>query len=167
MSAKQPEFRIMKKGYDRFAVDAAIDRLNFELESQKAQLTSYMKQAESANEQLALIKERYQALVSELNVREKAADDIARLALREANTVIASAQNNADSIVQEALTTAKLVLVEIARISKDAKHVKADMQAKLEALSASLEAFIVPTVPALNILDKKDSEQDAPRQDPL
>lgn len=157
----------MKKGYDRFAVDAAIDRLNFELESQKAQLTSYMKQAESANEQLALIKERYQALVSELNVREKAADDIARLALREANTVIASAQNNADSIVQEALTTAKLVLVEIARISKDAKHVKADMQAKLEALSASLEAFIVPTVPALNILDKKDSEQDAPRQDPL
>jgi len=160
MEAAKPKFRIMKKGYDRFAVDDTIDRMRFDLENQKAQLASYMKQAEMANEQLNLIKQRYQSLISELNVREKAADDIARLALREANTVISSAQNNADSIVQEALSTAKLVLVEIARISKDAKDVKTDMQAQLQALAASLEAFSVPTVPAIQILDKKDNEQD-------
>ena len=99
-------------------------------------------------------------MISELNVREKAADDIARLALREANTVIASAQNNADSIVKEALVTARLVLLEIARISNEAKDVKVDMQEKLEALTASLEAFTVPTVPVLEILNHKDLEQD-------
>lgn len=106
MEAKKPKFRIMKQGYDRFAVDDALERLQFELDAKEKQLQSYTKQIEFANEQLNLIKERYQSLVSELNVREKAADDIARLALREANTVISSAQNNADSIVKEALSTA-------------------------------------------------------------
>lgn len=160
MSASNPKFRIMKKGYDRFAVDDTLDRLTFELDHQKAQLASYIKQTELSNEQLSLIKQRYQTLISELNVREKAADDIARLALREANTVIASAQNNADSIVKEALVTARLVLLEIARISNEAKDVKVDMQEKLEALTASLEAFTVPTVPVLELLNHKDLEQD-------
>lgn len=161
METTKAKFRILKKGYDRFAVDDAIDRMTFDLEHHKSQLESYKKQTELANEQLNLIKQRYQTLISELNVREKAADDIARLALKEANSVIASAQNNADSIVKEALSTARMVLIEIARISKEAKHVKVDMQEKLEALTTSLEAFKIPSVPALSLLEEKDEEQDA------
>ena len=60
MEAKKPKFRIMKVGYDRFAVDDAIDRLQFELDAKEKQLQSYSKQIEFANEQLNLIKERYQ-----------------------------------------------------------------------------------------------------------
>lgn len=158
--AETTKFRILKKGYDRFAVDDAIDRMTFDLQQKEQLLQNYMKQTELANQQLVLIKERYQSLISELNVREKAADDIARLALKEANSVIASAQNNADTIVKEALSTAKLVLVEIARISKEAKGMKSDMKQKLEALTQSLEAFKIPSVPALKILEE-DNEQDA------
>ena len=60
MSASNPKFRIMKKGYERFAVDDTLDRLTFELDHQKAQLASYIKQTELSNEQLSLIKQRYQ-----------------------------------------------------------------------------------------------------------
>lgn len=162
MEAKKPKFRIMKKGYDRFAVDDAIDRLQFELDSKEQQLQTYAKQIEFASDQLNQIKDRYQSLVSELNVREKAADDIARLALKEANTVISSAQNNADSIVREALSTAKLVLNEIARISKDAQGVRADMLQKVHQLTESIEAFKVPQIPVVSYIIDKDKEQDEP-----
>ena len=162
MEAKKPKFRIMKKGYDRFAVDDAMDKLAFELDSKDKQLQSYIKQTEFASDQLNLIKDRYQSLVSELNVREKAADDIARLALREANSVISSAQNNADSIVKEALSTAKLVLVEIARISRDAQGVRAYMLEKLHQLTESIEAFEVPRIPVVKYINDKDKEQDKP-----
>ena len=160
MEAKKPRFRIMKKGYDRFAVDDAMDRLQFELDSKEQQLQSYVKQIEFASDQLNQIKDRYQSLVGELNVREKAADDIARLALREANTVITSAQNNADSIVKEALSTAKLVLSEIARISKDAQGLRADMLEKVHKLTESIEAFQVPKIPVVSYINDKDKEQD-------
>lgn len=163
MDEKQAKFRILKKGYDRFAVDDTIDRLTFDLSQKEAQLQSYMKEAQAAHDQLTLIKERYHSLMSELNVREKAADDIARLALKEANAVIASAQNNADTILKEALSTAKMVLVEIARLSSEAKDIKADMKEKLEVLTQSLEAFKIPSVPALKMMEQYNDKQDAPQ----
>ncbi|MEI7668111.1 MAG: DivIVA domain-containing protein [Erysipelotrichaceae bacterium] len=160
MEDKSLKFRIMKRGYDRFAVDDSIDRLNYEFSSLKQQLDAYQYEASQANEQLRVIKDRYQSLVQELNVREKAADDIARLALREANSVIASAQNNADSIVKEALSTAKLVLVEIARLSKEAKGIKQQMSIQIEDLGKALDAFEIPVIPALTYIEIKDEEQD-------
>jgi cell division initiation protein len=116
---------------------------------------------DEANAQLTDIKTRYQSLLGELSVREKAADDIARLALKEANTVIASAQNNADTIVKEALSTARIVLVEIARIAKEAKGMKKDMQEQVAALSKALDDFVIPSLPALRYLNQpNDTDQD-------
>ncbi|NTW95155.1 MAG: cell division protein DivIVA [Erysipelotrichaceae bacterium] len=160
MAEPKPRFRISKRGYDRFAVDDTLDRLTFERETLKNQLETYNKQMAEANEQLISIKTRYQSLLSELSVREKAADDIARLALKEANSVIASAQNNADSIVREALSTAKIVLVEIARISKEAKGIKKEMHDQLEALTKALDNFVIPVIPAISLVSDKDNDQD-------
>lgn len=161
MAEPKPRFRISKHGYDRFSVDDTLDRLTFERESLKQQLDTYGRQITEANEQLASIKTRYQNLVSELGVREKAADDIARLALKEANSVIASAQNNADSIVREALSTARMVLVEIARISKEAKVIKHEMHDQLEALTQALNSFVIPVIPAVSLVSEKDNDQDS------
>lgn len=91
MEPGTPKFRVMKNGYDRFAVDDAVDRYVREIDSLKKQLDLTSRQIQSANEQLAVIRQRYQTLVSELTVKEKAADDIARLALKEANTIIETA----------------------------------------------------------------------------
>jgi cell division initiation protein len=161
MDIKKPKFRLMKNGYDRFAVDDAVDRISFENETMRQQLESYRNQINHAGEQLSQIKIRYQSLISELTVREKAADDIARLALKEANTIIDTAQNNADTIVREALSTARQLLSEIARIGNDAQDVKEEMQMKLEALLQALDEFEIPAIPAAEFL-AKDFEQDKP-----
>ena len=75
MEPGTPKFRLMKNGYDRFAVDNAVDRYVQEIDSLKKQLDLTSRQIQSANEQLAVIRQRYQTLVSELTVKEKAADD--------------------------------------------------------------------------------------------
>jgi len=160
MAEPKSRFRINKRGYDRFSVDDTLDRLTFERDALKQQIETYNRQMAEANEQLTSIKARYQNLLSELGVREKAADDIARLALKEANSVIASAQNNADSIVREALSTARIVLVEIARISKEAKGIKVEMHDQLAALTRALDNFVIPAVPAVSLVSDKDNDQD-------
>lgn len=161
MEVPKPKFRLMKNGYDRFAVDDTVDRLFFENETMRQQLDSYRNQVDHAANQFSQIKSRYQALVSELTIREKAADDIARLALKEANTIIDTAQNNADTIVREALSTARMLLTEIARIGQDAKDVKVEMQMKLQALQKALEDFEIPAIPSAEHL-YNDEEQDKP-----
>lgn len=158
--ASANRFRVLKQGYDRFEVDRTIEQMTLELDDLKSRLDLYMKQSESSSQQLNLIKQRYQTLIGELNIREKAADEIARLALKEANRIIDTAQNNADSIVREALSTARIILVEIARISQDANEVKSELKEKLDALSRSIEDLEIPVVPKMEFL--KDKDQDLP-----
>ncbi|MDP2813126.1 MAG: DivIVA domain-containing protein [Erysipelotrichaceae bacterium] len=158
--ASTNRFRVLKQGYDRFEVDRTIEQMTLELDDLKSRLDLYMKQSESSSQQLNLIKQRYQTLIGELNIREKAADEIARLALKEANRIIDTAQNNADSIVREALSTARIILVEIARISQDANEVKSELKEKLDALSRSIEDLEIPVVPKMEFL--KDKDQDLP-----
>ena len=142
---EQAKFSIMKNGYNRYEVDDEIERLSKELETALGQVENYRRLTETANEQLTLIKEKYQKLTNQIEIREKAADDISRIALKEANRIISSAQNNADSIVQEAIATARVILIEIARISNEASDVKADMQTKINELQKTLDEFEIPT----------------------
>ncbi len=155
----KPNFRIMKNGYDRFAVDAEVERLTLELETTKQRIESYAKQVNVANDQLGLIKQRYKKLVDELSIKEKAADDISRLALKEANRVIDTAYHNADSIVEEALATAKMILLEVAKLSKEASITKKDMQLQLETLQEVLNDLVIPKGPRLDWLYDNE-EQD-------
>ena len=135
------KFTTMKNGYNRYEVDEQLKDLIDKLTEAEIQVARYRKLADQANEQLIIIKDRYQVLIKELSIREKAADDMSRIALREANAIISTAQNNADSIVQEALSTARLLLIDIARIANDAHEVKSDMQEKLLALQKTLNEF--------------------------
>lgn len=156
MAKEKPQFRIMKNGYDRFAVDDAINDYHEKCEMMERQLTLYQNQIASTKEQLDQIKVRYQTLVNELAVKEKAADDIARLALREANAIIDTAQNNANSIIMEALSTARLVLVELSRLSKSASGMKEDMKSQLEELMKNIDEFEFPAVPDMEWLNKQE-----------
>lgn len=148
--ADKGKFSTMRNGYNRYEVDDVVMRLTGELEMTKKQLDGYRELANQANEQLVDIKERYTKLVSQIEIRERAADDISRLALKEANRVISSAQSNADSIVQEAIVTAKQLLIEISRLSTEAMDAKEDMQAKLNELQQLLDDFKLP-----NTIDEK------------
>ncbi len=156
MKDQKQRFRVLKQGYDRFEVDFTIDQLTAEIASLQSKLALYQKQSDATAQQLTHVKERYQSLIGELNMREKAADEIARLALKEANRIIDTAQNNADSIVREALSTARIILVEIARISADATEVKGELKDQLDALSKSLDELTIPVIPKLDFLKSEE-----------
>lgn len=137
---------MMKNGYDRYEVDDAISQRDLQISTLNTQLESNRMQMTHVTEQLMNIKQRYQTLISELSIREKAADDISRLALKEANRIIYTAQNNADSIVREALSTARIVLTDMAKLGKEATDMKAGMQEQLNVLLETLEEFELPPI---------------------
>lgn len=152
-------FRLMKNGYDRFEVDHEFQVLNESIQSLTTQLDVYRHQIEQSQQQVSLVKERYSALISELNAREKAADRISRLALKEANAVIETAKKNADSIIREALSTARLILVEMERISSESKELKDEMRIKAIQLQETIESLDIPDVWGFN-WNSIDEEQD-------
>lgn len=160
MAKKTTRFRIAKKGYDRFEVDSVLSQNELELSELKTKLQVYKSQVEVAQQQLESVKERYDDLVSKLSVREKAADEISRIALKEANTVIDTANQNADTIVMEALTTAKILLSELAKVTQETNSAKGEMKEKIDLLQKTLDELKLPEIPSIQWLDKEKESED-------
>ena len=99
MSTQKPTFRVMKNGYDRFAVDDAIDQYAQQIEQLQKKLSLYQQQLVETTRTLEDMKQRYQQILTTEQSRQEAADNIARLSLREANEIISTAQKNADEII--------------------------------------------------------------------
>ena len=73
----------------------------------------------------------------------------------EANSIIDTAQNNADSIVREALSTARLILVDVSRLTSEISGMKAEVKSQLTTLQKSLDEFTIPPLPALEWLESQ------------
>ena len=150
---QRPTFRVMKNGYDRFAVDDAIERYASRIDQLEKKIVLYQDQLVETTKKLEELRGQYQELSSSMEAREKAAGDIARLSIREANEIISTAQRNADDIVREALTSARIILVDLAKLYGSADDVKDDLAGKLEALMKELEKFRLPRMPDLKWLE--------------
>ena len=158
MSSPRPTFRVMKNGYDRFAVDDAIEKYAAQVEDLQSKLRAYEQQLEKVNGQLAQAKQQYRSLESSLDAEKQAAENIARLSLREANEIIDTAQQNADMIVHQALVTVREILSELSRLYGDANVVKKSTRAKLEALIRELDEFKLPRLPDLTWLKEAEKK---------
>ncbi len=152
MSAPRPTFRVMKNGYDRFAVDDAIERYAMQVEQLQKQLAVYQQQLDETNQKLMYLQGQYQALSSSVDAQRSAADQIARISLREANEIIDTAQRNADAIIKESLITARLILTDLSKLYQDANAVKGNTKEKLEGLLEELDQFALPAMPDLRWL---------------
>lgn len=146
------QFETMRNGYNRYQVDDCIGRMSDELDELKKKLELYTERCETLESQCQDIKEKYTTLSGELRMKEQAAEDIARIALREANVIVATAQDNADVIVQEALASAKQILLEVSKLGEETGEVKSRMMEQLEELTNALESFEVPPLPDLSLL---------------
>lgn len=149
------QFETMKNGYNRYQVDDRMTRMSEEIESLQKKLDLYHARCESVEEQCRDYKEKYMALASEIRMREKAAEDIARIALKEANVIVSTAQENADVIVQEALTSAKMILIEVSKLGSETGEIKEKMMNQLEDLTNALNSFEVPPLPDLGLLENE------------
>ena len=158
MSNQKPTFRVMKNGYDRFAVDDAIDQYALQVEQLQKKLELYQQQLVETTRALDDMKQRYQQILTTEQSRKEAAENIARLSLREANEIISTAQKNADEIVKEAISTARLILVDLSKLYSQAGGVKSDMRKQLEDMLTQLDDFRIPQMPDMRWLEEAESK---------
>lgn len=158
MSTQKPTFRVMKNGYDRFAVDDAIDQYAQQIEQLQKKLSLYQQQLVETTRTLEDMKQRYQQILTTEQSRQEAADNIARLSLREANEIISTAQKNADEIICEAISTARLILIDLTKLYSQATDVKGDMKKQLEQLLQQLDDFRIPQMPDMRWLEDAESK---------
>ncbi len=158
MTASRPTFRVMKNGYDRFAVDDAIERYAARVDQLERQLAAYQEQLQQCQAQMKQLKADCKNMESSLNIRKKAVDSIARLALHEANQMVSAAQKNADEIVRQSLLTARLILTDLSRLYGRADAVKESTRGQLEDLLQKLSMFELPKMPDLRWLEEAEKK---------
>jgi cell division initiation protein len=139
-------FKIVKDGYDKLAVDYKISVLQASIDQLTRKLDVYAKEIEVSQDSYNKLKAKHTSIVADLAAKERAADEIARLALKEANVVIEQANEHANMIVGEALSTAKTLLKELVRIAQEGKENKAQLLAKLQTLQNIIEGLEFPMI---------------------
>lgn len=148
-------FDTMKNGYNRYQVDDYISLLCNENEELKKKQIVLLKQVEEMEKELAEKQQEYNKVMENLAIREKAAGEMARIAMKEANMVVDTAQKNADAIVKESLIMARGILLDIARLGNEANELKGSMKDELRQLEAALDEFETPNIPNMDLLKKE------------
>ncbi len=138
------KFDIVRSGYDVSQVNIELERQENEIKLLNEQIKKYQNQLEVLSNQFEVLKNRYQTLVSELEMRERAADNMSRLALQEANSVIENAQNNADDILNEAIFMAQSILTEVNQYNAESLKLKNQLKSQLEQYLTVLEKYDLP-----------------------
>ena len=148
-------FDTMKNGYNRYQVEDYI-------QTQKLQMESLQKKLEKANllkEELTReyqeLETRYRDVSENLEVKEKAADEMTRMAMKEANMIVDTAHRNADAIVKESLMMARGILMEVSRLGDEANDLKGSMRKELQKITQALDDFETPEIPDLDLLKKE------------
>jgi cell division initiation protein len=144
---KNDTFRIVRQGYDCVEVDQALRDLREDRQLILRQIQLSKEQIIALQEQRDIVKKRYNQLVSEIAVRERASDEVSRHAVREANLIIENAKTNADIIIREAMSASRQVLVEISRISNESNVLKTELKDKLRDIEIAIEGLSLPQAP--------------------
>ena len=148
------KFDTMRNGYNRYQVDDKVAQLTSEVETLQKKLDLYVSRLDEVEKQSASYKEKYLTLAGEIRIKEKAAEDIARIALKEANVIVQTANDNADVIVKEALASARAILIEVNKLGEETGEIKQRMIKELDKLDQALSEFEGPRKIDLNLLEE-------------
>lgn len=151
---EKPSFGRMKKGYNRYQVDDYIDALMLERNELQERIEKVYQLKDKHEHNAQELQKLYDTLSENLSTKERAAIDMTRLAMKEANLIVDTAHENAEVIIREALMMARSVLAEIARIGKETHGLKSEMKESIRKLEKDLEDLETPTIPDIDLLDK-------------
>jgi cell division septum initiation protein DivIVA len=140
-------FNLVTSGYDCYQVDNEIDRYEYHVRELNEKILLYQNQLETLNNQFNMIKKRYQLLVSELQAREKQADDVGRLALLEANNIITDAQKSADDIIDEAMLKVQGYVDTMKKFSEQNQEKTRVLRESINNLLETIDSYGELTVP--------------------
>lgn len=149
-------FYTMKNGYNRYQVDDYIHSLAEEIESLRKKLECNNVMMERLSKEKDDLEKKYKEVSDNLYIKEQAAGEMARMAMKEANMIVDTANQNAETIIKEALMMARGILLDISRLGNEARDMKGNMQEELERIREALENFETPAIPDLNLLKKEE-----------
>ena len=149
-------FDTMKNGYNRYQVDDYIHSLAEEIESLRKKLECNNVMMERLSKEKDDLEKKYKEVSDNLYIKEQAAGEMARMAMKEANMTVDTANQNAETIIKEALMMARGILLDISRLGNEARDMKGNMQEELERIREALENFETPAIPDLNLLKKEE-----------
>lgn len=151
-------FDLMKQGYNRFQVDDALSKSQEEIDELNRKLEAYKRQGEEDRRRIQEYKEKINDLEKNMEARERAAKDMTRIALHEANSIVTTAHENADKIIRESLMNARAILNTISKLGIEASEIKENLNEQLQVLANSLEEFDIPPVFDVELLNSKYKE---------
>lgn len=148
-------FDTMKNGYNRYQVEDFIQTQKLQMESLQKKLEKANLLKEEITREYQELETRYRDVSENLEVKEKAADEMTRMAMKEANMIVDTAHRNADAIVKESLMMARGILMEVARLGDEANDLKGSMRKELQKITQALDDFEAPEIPDLDLLKKE------------
>lgn len=114
-------FQTKFRGYDQEAVDLQISKLQKEKEE-------LIKKQEALEEEIKKLREENKILSHRISIHEKASEEIARLALKEASELIEKAKRNANLILKESLDYVRTLSGEVEGFKEQAASFRASVQ---------------------------------------
>ena len=133
---KHDLFKIVRQGYDCAEVNQALSDLREDRQLILRQVQLCKEQIKALQEQRDIVKKRYNQLVGEIAVRERASDEVSRHAVREANLIIENAKTQRCSTCNTIETllvhenAAEKLLPELSRVlHNDKVEIRADEKA--------------------------------------
>ena len=148
------KFDRMKDGYNRYQVDALIEELNMHISSLERSNEAYRNRCAQLEEQVSAMGKGGDSPVEHLREKEDAASQMVAIAMKEANTIVATAKQIADVIVSEALLNARLMLADIVKLADETEDAKGTMRRQTERISRLLDEFERVPVPGTDLLVK-------------
>ena len=139
--SEKPKFNIKKHGYDKFAVDAHVDKINQQLEFSEAKLDVYRKQLDFLTAQLEVKQQQCLQLINELKLLQSSTERMVLpeeigLYMNDDDKVIA--QKTADDIILEALMIAKSILDNLSDTASNTKEYKRELLEHLFSITNSV-----------------------------
>ena len=109
------------RGYDQEAVDREVNKLVKEN-------TDLLKKQESLEEEIKKLREENKILSHRIQIHEKASEEIARLALKEASELIEKAKRNPNLILKESLDYVRTLTGEVEGFKEQAANFRSSVQ---------------------------------------
>ena len=137
-------FKITFKGFEKRAVLNELKNLEKEIQDKDLLIETYNKRMKELYKEVTDLKQTL--IIAKAQIAKA---NSTQTVLKEANLIIEAAQNNADEIINEALASAKILLLEVARLNKELGFAKEEVQEKLlkiEAILASINLSEPPNM---------------------
>ncbi len=117
------EFTKSFRGYDEDEVNKFLDQLMKDYESVIRQKNDFQDKVAQLNERLSHFTNIEETLNKSILVAQETAEEVKGNASKEAKLIVKEAEKNADRIINEALTKARTIAIEVEDLKKTSKGV--------------------------------------------